>query len=135
MVSSIIPLAVLAALLGLGAADVTLPSYYFDGMVFQGERSDTLIWGFTDMPDVEVLVQVACNGQQKTLLRADPSGFKKEIFTYGVFTYFCFYGPLLSCVGIPGAQIASDTRRFPPCDQRNLPRYILSPDVICTTIP
>merc|ERR1719511_7063 len=72
-----IPLAVLAALLGLGAAEVTLPSYYFDGMVFQGERSDTLIWGFTDTPDVEVLVQVACNGQQKTLLRADPSGFKK----------------------------------------------------------
>ena len=76
MVSAIIPLSVLIALVGLGAGDVTLPSYYFDGMVFQGDQSDTLIWGFTDNPDVEVLVQVACNGQQ-TLLRADPSGFKK----------------------------------------------------------
>ena len=87
-----IPLLVLATLLGLGTADVTLPSYYFDGMVFQGERSDTLIWGFTDTPDVEVLVQVACNGQ-KTLLRADPSGFKKGTFSYGVSTYLGFGDP------------------------------------------
>ena len=71
-----IPLAVLVTVLGLGAAEVTLPSYYFDGMVFQGDQGDTLIWGFTDNLDVEVLVEVACNGQ-KTLLRADPSGFKK----------------------------------------------------------
>ena len=39
MVSYMIPLAVLATLLGLGAAEVTLPSYYFDGMVFQGCNS------------------------------------------------------------------------------------------------
>ena len=71
-----IPLAVLVTVLGLGAAEVTLPSYYFDGMVFQGDQGDTLIWGFTDNPDIEVLVEVACNGQQ-TLLRADPGSFKK----------------------------------------------------------
>ena len=75
MVSAIL-LAVLMTVLGLGAAEVTLPSYYFDGMVFQGDQSDTLIWGFTDNPDVEVLVEVACNGQQ-TLLKADSGGFKK----------------------------------------------------------
>ena len=67
---------VLMALIGLGTAEVTLPSYYFDGMVFQGDVSDNLIWGFTDNPDVEVLVEVACNGAElgtkKTLLRADP---------------------------------------------------------------
>ena len=53
-----IPLAVLIALMGMGSAEVTLPSYYFDGMVFQGDVSDNLIWGFTDNPDVEVLVEV-----------------------------------------------------------------------------
>ena len=76
MVSAMTPIVVLMALMGLGTAEVTLPSYYFDGMVFQGEVSDNLIWGFTDNPDVEVLVSVECVGaqyeQQKTLLRADP---------------------------------------------------------------
>ena len=75
MVSAMIPLAVLMALMGLGTAEVTLPSYYFDGMVFQGEVSDNLIWGFTDNPDVEVFVSVACvgkSGPQITRLRADP---------------------------------------------------------------
>ena len=76
MVSAMIPLAVLIALMGMGSTEVTLPSYYFDGMVFQGDVSDNLIWGFTDNPDVEVLVEVACNGAElgskKTLLRADP---------------------------------------------------------------
>ena len=70
MVSAVI-LLVLAPLLGLGTADVTLPTYYMDGMVFQGDVSDNLIWGFTDDPEVEVLVQVECMGQ-KTHLRADP---------------------------------------------------------------
>ena len=51
---------------------------HFASLSPQGDQSDTLIWGFTDTPDVEVLVEVACNGQQQTtLLRADPSGFKK----------------------------------------------------------
>ena len=75
MVSAMIPLAVLMALMGVGNAEVTLPSYYFDGMVFQGEVSDNLIWGFTDNPDVEVFVSVACvgkSGPQTTHLRADP---------------------------------------------------------------
>ena len=71
-----IPLAVLMTVLGLGVAEVTLPSYYFDGMVFQGDQSDTLIWGFTDNPYVEVLVEVVCNDKQ-TLLKADSGGFKK----------------------------------------------------------
>ena len=51
---------VLLAFVGLGTADITLPSYYFDGMVFQGDVSDNLIWGFTDNPEVEVLVEVTC---------------------------------------------------------------------------
>ena len=78
MVSTMI-LFVLLAFVGLGATDITLPSYYFDGMVFQGDVSDNLIWGFTDNPDVEVLVEVACNGAkiwtQKTNLRANPRFF------------------------------------------------------------
>merc|ERR1712241_1028112 len=49
-------------------------------MVFQGDISDNLIWGFTDNPDVEVLVTVECIGakyeHQRTLLRADPRDFK-----------------------------------------------------------
>ena len=76
MVPAMIKLAVLMGLTGLGSTTITLPSYYFDGMVFQGDISDNLIWGFTDNPDVEVLVTVECIGakyeHQKTLLRADP---------------------------------------------------------------
>jgi len=48
-------------------------------MVFQGEVTNNLIWGFTDNPDVEVFVSVACvgkSGPQTTHLRADPSDFK-----------------------------------------------------------
>ena len=75
MVSTTI-LFVLLAFVGLGTTDITLPSYYFDGMVFQGDVSENLIWGFTDNPEVEVLVEVTCNGakigHQKTNLRANP---------------------------------------------------------------
>ena len=76
MVAAIFRLTFLMGLMGLGSTTITLPSYYFDGMVFQGDVSDNLIWGFTDNPDVEVLVSVECigakNERQKTLLRADP---------------------------------------------------------------
>ena len=76
MVSAMIPLSVLMALMGLGSAEVTFPQYYYDGMVFQGDVSDNLIWGFSDVPDTEVIVQVEClsakYGPQITRLKSDP---------------------------------------------------------------
>ena len=70
------PLSVFIALMGLGSAEVSFPEYYYDGMVFQADVSDNLIWGFTDVPDAEVIVQVECfsakSGQQIYHLRSDP---------------------------------------------------------------
>ena len=68
-------LAALFATARLGAGDVSLPMYYADGMVFQADQDQTMIWGFTSDAESEVLVTVTCDLEteptpHKTHLRA-----------------------------------------------------------------
>ena len=60
--------------LELGAAELTLPSYYWDGMVFQADQDETMIWGFTSDNSLPVDVTVRCDSSE-TRLRADASDF------------------------------------------------------------
>ena len=60
--------------LELGAAELTLPSYYWDGMVFQADQDKTMIWGFTTDNSLPVDVTVRCD-ESETQLRAHPSDF------------------------------------------------------------
>ena len=68
-------LSLLFAMLNFVAADIRLPSYYMDNMVFQADQDDTMIFGFTTNPEVPVLVTVTCDEDQAHL-QAKPSGFK-----------------------------------------------------------
>ena len=61
--------------LGIGAAELTLPAYYWDGMVFQADQDQTMIWGFTTDDNLPVDVTVRCESNE-TRLRADPRDFK-----------------------------------------------------------
>ena len=81
MWSNLFALGVVVASWGLGTADITLPSYYWDGMVFQAEQNLNMIWGFTTDDTVPVLVTIQCDTKtgantDETLLRADPKDFK-----------------------------------------------------------
>ena len=74
-------LGLLFALCGLGAAELTLPSYYWDGMVFQADQNQTMMWGFTTDDTLPVLVTVRCDTKTdsepvEAVLRAEPKDFK-----------------------------------------------------------
>ena len=73
MLPTILAFAFLSTL-ELGAAELTLPSYYWDGMVFQADQDETMIWGFTTDDSLPVDVTVRCESSE-TRLRADPSDF------------------------------------------------------------
>ena len=67
----------------LGAAELTLPSYYWDGMVFQADQDETMIWGFTTDDTLPVLVTVRCDIKTdsqpvEAVLRAEPKDFKSK---------------------------------------------------------
>ena len=62
------------AIFSFVAADIRLPSYYMDSMVFQADRADTMIFGFTTNPEVPVLVTVTCDEDQ-AYLQSNPSEF------------------------------------------------------------
>ena len=81
MLSSTCVLAFFLTTLRLGATELTLPAYYRDGMVFQADQDQTMIWGFTTDDTLPVVVTVRCDlktesGHQQTKLRADPKDFK-----------------------------------------------------------
>ena len=63
--------------LGMGAAELTLPAYYWDGMVFQADQDQTMIWGFTTDDNLPVDVTVRCESNE-TRLRADPRDFQTD---------------------------------------------------------
>ena len=53
-------LLVFRSTLGMGAAELTLPSHYWDGMVFQADQDQTMIWGFTT--DETLMIKARTNG-------------------------------------------------------------------------
>ena len=72
----------LFALCALAGAELTLPSYYWDGMVFQAEQNQTMIWGFTTDDTLPVTVTVRCDTRadsepREASIRADPKDFKR----------------------------------------------------------
>ena len=80
MLSYTCALALLLSNVGLGAGELTLPAYYWDGMVFQADQDQTMIWGFTTDDTLPVVVTVRCDlktksGHHQTQLRADPKDF------------------------------------------------------------
>ena len=72
MLSAVLALIFLSTL-DMGAAELTLPAYYWDGMVFQADQDQTLIWGFTT-DNLSVDVTVRCKTSENRM-RADPKDF------------------------------------------------------------
>ena len=75
MASTCLVLLLHIAIFNFVAADIRLPSYYMDNMVFQADQDDTMIFGFTTNPEEPVLVTVTCDEDQ-AYLQANPSEFK-----------------------------------------------------------
>ena len=71
--SRALALSVLFATARLGAGDLSLPKYYADGMVFQADQDRTMIWGFTNEADLEVMATVTCD------LRGEPAPHKTHL--------------------------------------------------------
>ena len=72
----------LTLLFGMASADLRLPTYYMNNMVFQADQDQTMLFGFTTEPDLPVLVTVTCDGpleEKPTTLEALPSGFKANL--------------------------------------------------------
>ena len=72
-------LVTLALLLGLVSADLRLPTYYMNNMVFQADQDQTMLFGFTTEPDLPVLVTITCEEEEATILEAQPPGFKANL--------------------------------------------------------
>ena len=68
-------LSLLFAKFSFVTADIRLPSYYKDNMVFQADQDDTIIYGFTTNPEIPVLVTVTCD-EDEADLQANPWEFK-----------------------------------------------------------
>ena len=77
--TSLLTLALFLGLTGFASADLRLPSYYMNSMVFQADQEQTMVFGFTTEPDVPVLVTVSCEEEaDQAFLEAQPAGFKAQ---------------------------------------------------------
>ena len=90
MSSSTFVLAVLLAHVGLESAELTLPAYYWDGMVFQADQDQTMIWGFTTDNNLPLDVTVRCETSESQM-RADPKNFKMTKARADVFIWEVIY--------------------------------------------
>ena len=77
MASTSLILTLILVLTAFASADLRLPTYYMNNMVFQADQDQTMVFGFTTEPDLPVLVTVSCEEEEKvTFLEAQPAGFK-----------------------------------------------------------